>query len=213
MTGTLISVYCETSALESNIRHPDEKTRKELAAVQKLKEADAEGRIRLDGSLVNLREAANTKNADRRAALIVDHKGLSPVPKDERLLGIHRQSDPYGGFVNSPLISDTQDESMRDRLKAMGLSQKAFLRCPERSLHRFQLRSRRRSRRRTRRRLPRLGRHHPRPRPDHPSSRRPGQSRRPRVRLRHCRNHRRSRSRLRRVIFQRVLQYADPDRC
>jgi hypothetical protein len=56
--------------------------------------------------------------------LIVDQKGLSPILKDERLTGINYQSDPFGGFTNSPLISDTQDEAMRDQLISMGLLRK-----------------------------------------------------------------------------------------
>jgi hypothetical protein len=39
-------------------------------------------------------------------------------------LGIHTQTDQYGGFVSSPLISDVQDEALRDELINRGLTRR-----------------------------------------------------------------------------------------
>jgi hypothetical protein len=122
--ANLIKIYCDTSAQLPNIRHSDPHTQAERAAVQRLKEAAAAGLLELYASLVNLREVSNTSDDNQRGALIGDHKRLSPILKDERLLGFNHLFDQFGGFINSPLISDTQDESIRDGLKAMGLSQK-----------------------------------------------------------------------------------------
>ena len=66
----------------------------------------------------------DTKNAPRRENLIIDHKGLQPIPNDEKLLGYNTQSDQYGGFVTYPLIQDCQDETLRKELIAAGLEPK-----------------------------------------------------------------------------------------
>src|SRR5438034_478415 len=44
------------------------------------------------------------------------------VAKDEKVLGFDNlQSDPYGGFVSNPIISDVQDEPLAERLESQGL--------------------------------------------------------------------------------------------
>jgi hypothetical protein len=60
--ANLIKIYCDTSAQEPNIRDDDPHTKTELAAVRKLKEADAIGLLELNASLVNLREVSNTSD-------------------------------------------------------------------------------------------------------------------------------------------------------
>lgn len=62
-----------------------------------------------------------TPDQNRRAALIINYEALLPISKDEKLLGFHHQSDPYGGFVTYPLISDIQDEQLHDELVKQGL--------------------------------------------------------------------------------------------
>jgi hypothetical protein len=49
---------------------------------------------------------------------------LNPIPNDEKPLGSQMTPDQYGGFVSSPLVSDVQNESIRDELIARGLEQK-----------------------------------------------------------------------------------------
>ena len=69
-------------------------------------------------------EAANTKDDTRRQSLIVEFKALRPVSKDQKLLGFNTVFDQYGGFVCSPMISDVQDESLREELMHRGLAQR-----------------------------------------------------------------------------------------
>jgi hypothetical protein len=120
----MIRIYNETSALESNIRHPDDKTVAELAAVRILKDADAAGRVKLEGSNVNRREVDATANVGQRASLTREQQALSPILKDELFLGANTQYDQLGGFIANVFVSDTQDDNMRDRIIAMGVRQK-----------------------------------------------------------------------------------------
>jgi hypothetical protein len=62
----------------------------------------------------------NTGNPAQLRALVGDYESLEPIPNDEKLLGFHHQSDQYGGFLSSPMISDVQDEQIRDELLRHG---------------------------------------------------------------------------------------------
>jgi predicted nucleic acid-binding protein len=114
-----MKIYVETSCLRSNIRHPDPKSQKELAALEQLAE-----RYSLFGSRLTLREAMATAKKTQQDSLILDYKALQPIPKDERLLGFNSQSDRYGGFISYPLIADCQDETLRKELMEYGLEPK-----------------------------------------------------------------------------------------
>jgi predicted nucleic acid-binding protein len=114
-----LKIYVDTSCLRSNIRHPDAKSQKELAALEKLAE-----RYSLFGSRLALREAATTAEKTQRDSLILDYKALEAIPKDERVLDFNSQSDQYGGFISYPLIADCQDETLREELIEHGLEPK-----------------------------------------------------------------------------------------
>jgi hypothetical protein len=114
-----MKIYVETSCLRSNIRHPDPKSQKELAALEQLAE-----RYSLFGSRLTLREATATAKKTQQDSLILDYKALEPITKDERLLGFNSQSDRYGGFISYPLIADCQDETLRKELIDHGLEPK-----------------------------------------------------------------------------------------
>jgi hypothetical protein len=99
-----MKIYVETSCLRSNIaRHSDIKSQRELAALEQI----ADQYLML-ASRLTLREAMDTRNAPRRENLIIDHKALQPISKDEKLLGFNSQSDPYCGFICYPIIQDCQ---------------------------------------------------------------------------------------------------------
>jgi hypothetical protein len=115
-----MKIYVETSCLRSNVsRHSDAKSQRELDALEQLAEEYS-----LFGSRLTLREAMATADVSQRDSLMIDHKGLQPIPNDERLLGYNTQSDPYGGFVCHPLVQDCQDEMLRKELMANGLQAK-----------------------------------------------------------------------------------------
>ncbi len=88
----------------------------ELVALKQLAE-----KYSMFGSRVVLRELMNTTKQTQRDYLIVDYQALEPIPKDEKLLGFHTQADQYGGFITNPLISDVQDERLREELTQHGL--------------------------------------------------------------------------------------------
>ena len=54
------------------------------------------------------------------ARLRADYEALDPVGKDEEVLGFHSQFEARGGGAY-PLVSDVQDEGLRDELVQRGL--------------------------------------------------------------------------------------------
>ena len=112
---TALKIYPDTDTIPANIRrHADEpKSRRELAAMEKLLANDG---LSFLGSRAVLRELEKTKHELRRKKLADEHKALPPLPKDEKVVGFNAQSDQYGGFIGFFLISDVQDESLRDEL-------------------------------------------------------------------------------------------------
>ena len=111
-----MKIYCDTDTLPHNIRHADEKSQGELAALKQLAE-----KYSMFGSLVILRELMNTTKQTQRDYLIVDYQALEPIPKDEKLLGFYMQTDQYGGCITNPMFSDVQDEALREELTRRGL--------------------------------------------------------------------------------------------
>jgi hypothetical protein len=119
-----VKIYCETSTLEGNVRQDTPEVMEAKAAIQALKKIHADGLIKFYGSRVNLREVGNTKDATRRAGLTADYQELAPILKDERVLGFSAQYDQLGGFISNVIVSDTQDEKMRDSIISIGIDQK-----------------------------------------------------------------------------------------
>jgi hypothetical protein len=113
-------IYVDTSALPANIRrHSDAKSQEDLAAYEELAR-----RFPMLVSHIARYEAEKTTDEIQRGFLIADIKGLEPVQRDEKLLGFNYVEDPYGGFVTHPLISDVQDETIRQELMSRGLKQR-----------------------------------------------------------------------------------------
>ncbi len=106
-----MKIYCDTSVLRHNIsRHNDEKSQRELAALNQLA-----ANYPMFGSHLVRYEAEKTKDEIRRGHLIVDVDGLQNVPNDQKLLGFNVQINQYS-CINFPIISDVQDEAIRAEL-------------------------------------------------------------------------------------------------
>jgi hypothetical protein len=106
-----LRIYCDTSALRHNIScHSDEKSQRELAALNQLTET-----YPLFGSHLVRYEAERTKDEIQRGYLIIDVDELQNVPNDQKLLGFNVQISQYT-CINSPIISDVQDEAIRAEL-------------------------------------------------------------------------------------------------
>jgi hypothetical protein len=59
-----------------------------------------------------------TRSAEQKDALLGDFLELVPVANDEKVLGFDTQhTDPYGGIVTTPLVSDVQDERLVEKLQ------------------------------------------------------------------------------------------------
>jgi hypothetical protein len=117
---TTLNIYGDTSVLPGNIGGADPKSKRELAAVEELKKYG----MTFSSSHIVRYEAAKTRNESKRKRLIVEHDALTPVPKDEKLLGFNATSGPHGGFTCHAIIADVQDETIRNELIAQGLQQR-----------------------------------------------------------------------------------------
>jgi predicted nucleic acid-binding protein len=63
------------------------------------------------------RELERTRSSAQKNALLGDFLELVSIANDEKVLGIDTQhTDPYGGLVTTPLVSDVQDERPVERL-------------------------------------------------------------------------------------------------
>jgi predicted nucleic acid-binding protein len=119
-----MNIYCDTSTLFHNVkRHETEpKTGRELLALQKLLTYRRSGHIKIFRSRVNLREIVKTKDTKQLANLIADYETLLQIPLDEKFYGTEKIiTDPYGGYVENPLVSDVQDEDLCAELIDGGL--------------------------------------------------------------------------------------------
>jgi hypothetical protein len=119
-----LSIYCDTDTLLSNIRQDDEKSKRELLALQRLLDGRQAGKYQMVRSRVSLRELTATRNEALRQDLLTDYEALESIANDEKVLGVDTQYDRLGGFITNPLVSDVQDEPLRDQLMQRGLSQR-----------------------------------------------------------------------------------------
>ena len=120
----VVKIYCDTDTLFHNVKRQEQesKTRKELVAIKQMLDCWRRGRILMFRSLVNLREIEKTKNAEQLAKLMADYEQLPQIPKDERFYGTERiVTDPHGGFIDNPLVSDVQNEAILAELVQRGL--------------------------------------------------------------------------------------------
>jgi hypothetical protein len=115
-----LKIYCESSTLPENIRGADAKSQRELNAVRELQVL---GIGAMFGSRIVYYEVMKTKDESRRNQLLVEQAACKQIPKDERPLGSQIVTDQYGGFVDSPLVSDVQNEDIRAELITRGLKQ------------------------------------------------------------------------------------------
>lgn len=119
-----LNIYSDTDTLLSNIRQPDEKSKRELFALQRLLAGRQAGKYQMVRSRVSLRELTATRNEALRQGLLTDYGALEQITNDEKVLGFDTQYDRLGGFIANPMVSDVQDEPLRDQLMRRGLSQR-----------------------------------------------------------------------------------------
>lgn len=70
----------------------------------------------------SLREIERTSDKTLRERLKKAFHTYSVIEDDHKVLGFHNQSDQYGGFINSPLVTDIVDEKVFSELRALGLN-------------------------------------------------------------------------------------------
>jgi hypothetical protein len=120
-----MKVYCDSDTLFHNIaRHKDTpKAQTELDALTRLLALRDAGKIAMFRSHLVTYEAMKTSNETQRNRLIDDYNALQPILNDEKLLGFNIQISQYT-CINSPIISDVQDETIRKELMDGGLEQR-----------------------------------------------------------------------------------------
>jgi hypothetical protein len=104
--------YCDTSSLLSNLTKTRAPKPEEAQALSRLLQFHAEEKLKLMRSNVIVRELEKTKDPNQRRNLLSDFVNLMPVAKDENVCGFAELTDPYGGHISNPLVSDVQDEKM-----------------------------------------------------------------------------------------------------
>jgi len=80
------------------------------------------GVLEMVTSRVTLRETERTKDEQTRRDLKENVNNLTPVARDEKVLGFQTLQDQYGGFIGYPLVSDVQDEKIFSELFSLGLT-------------------------------------------------------------------------------------------
>ena len=124
MSSGVVKIYCDTNTLFHNVaRHPtDLKTQIELRALEQLLACYRRGKISMFRSRVNLREIEKTPDVEQLANLRADYEALQQIPKDERFYGTEKLiTDPRGGYIENPLVSDVWDEPLCAKLVERGL--------------------------------------------------------------------------------------------
>ncbi|SRR5579885_697599 len=123
----MTQIYCDTDTLWNNIErhvHNDEKSARELSALQRLISDHKAGRCKLVRSRVALRELDRTKNQEHKNKLRADYEALEQIPRDERLCEFHTNYDQFGGFITNPIVSDLQDDNLYKQLLERGFRDK-----------------------------------------------------------------------------------------
>jgi hypothetical protein len=105
-------IYCDTCTLPPNIRNKPT----ELEALKTLRLLRMAGKCDLLRSHIVWEEIINTPDAEQRQRLEEDFKLVDAILHDEKLIGINSAFDPYGGFVNTPMLSDTQNDNLCDEI-------------------------------------------------------------------------------------------------
>jgi len=95
----------------------------EMNAVQRLYQASKGANLEIATSRESWREQERTRDPAVRAALEQSRTGVPVVRDDHRLLGYHRQQDPYGGFVENPIVTDVIDKGLCADLEKAGLKE------------------------------------------------------------------------------------------
>jgi hypothetical protein len=115
-----LRVYGDTNTLPSNA---DDACPAELSA---LKELWDDKRLKWYGSHLVDYEAGRTKEQSKRDRLVAEHERRERISKDEKVVGGNVQylSNPYGGFFFHFLLSDVQDEPLREELVAQRFRRK-----------------------------------------------------------------------------------------
>ena len=120
----MIFVYCDTSSLFSNPKRHKEnaKAQQEAVAISRLLDYHRSGKITMQHSNIALRELEETTNPIQRDSLRRDFLEIVPIANDEKVLGSDNLvTDPFGGFVSNPIVSDVQDEPLAQRLQSQSL--------------------------------------------------------------------------------------------
>ncbi|HUE72049.1 MAG TPA: hypothetical protein VMP01_14275 [Pirellulaceae bacterium] len=114
----MIRAYLENSVVSSITRRqaPDS----ELQALDQLQQMQEAGKIVLGTSRQSPREIERAP-VQHQTALKEGLHGLDIAADDHRVLGSFTLSDPYGGSICNPIVTDIVDDSLYADLRGAGL--------------------------------------------------------------------------------------------
>jgi len=116
-----MKVYLDNNIASAVAKH--DLAPQEMTAVDQLLGMQDAGTVRLETSRASLREMERTQNEKRRREVIEGLNRLHVVQHDHRVLGFASQSDPYGGLVSYPLVTDVTDDLIFSELTQMSLDE------------------------------------------------------------------------------------------
>jgi hypothetical protein len=122
-----------------NKSHNETRDKKEIDAVNQLKEWDKAKKIRLGTSRQSLREMERAP-AQYQGDLKTGIATLDIAQDDHKVLGFFDLSDRYGGYICNPIVTDIVDEPLYSQLQKVGLKPddaKHFMYAVHNSYERF----------------------------------------------------------------------------
>jgi hypothetical protein len=93
----------------------------EMAAVDRIEQLHAEGRIKIVTSKMSKIEQARAKEPAVRTALVEHSNDVSMVQADHRLLGFNNIDYGQLGFISNPIITDIVNDTLFAQLGVAGL--------------------------------------------------------------------------------------------
>ncbi len=93
----------------------------EMAAVRTIEQLASQGALHVCTSRESWREQSRTRDRAKRETLEQARSGIPVVEKDHEVLGFSLQQDQYGGFIESPLVTDLIDNGLFNDLRIQNL--------------------------------------------------------------------------------------------
>jgi len=112
------SIYLDNDVASGISRRDLDSTQQ--ASLDRLLDAHAKGRVAVRVSRHSDREMERAPSKHQQE-LKKGIKDVDRVPNDHNVLGFFELSDPYGGFISNPIVTDIPDPTLFERFCSTGL--------------------------------------------------------------------------------------------